>query len=215
MAILRTQAVFPYFTGIPRDVWTNTMHWQWDEVGTLEAAGDELVVRIEAFYNGVFNDLSVKANYTTWTQAYLEIINLEDPSPRVPLRVDMPMESTSSASDIPTECSVVMTYASEDSGGIVRQRLYNRIYIGCLGNGCIDPSTASTFPQISTLFRSLIGNAANALLAENDAALSWIQYSPTSSTARPITRGWVDNSPDTQRRRSVDPTARTTWLGGV
>lgn len=60
------------------------------------------------------------------------------------------------------------------------------------------------------------------LLAAGDAssgAWTWCIYSPTTETQTaslassfiPIVGGWVDNAWDTQRRRGLEPTTRTTW----
>jgi hypothetical protein len=213
MAILRAQAIFPFHTGIDRDVWTNSWHFDWDETGTFADAATEIGTRLDTFYTACYNGSNLPANYVQWTQASLEVLNLDDPSPRIPEVRAMGIGTTVAGSTIPTECAVVMTFAAAETGGVVRQRLYNRIYLGGLGNGWMQTSTASTFPELSDFGRDKVAGAATNLHDENDTVIDWIQYSPTASVARPITRGWIDNSPDTQRRRSVDATARTPITG--
>jgi hypothetical protein len=211
MAILRAQAIFPMFTGIPRDVITNTMHFSWDESGTFAAAATEVAARLTTFFNGVY-DGAYHANYVVWPSGTVEVTNLDDPTPRIPEVRPLVVTGSPGNSTLPTECAVVMTYAAAETGGVIRQRLYNRIYIGGLMQTAMSAGTVASFPTIVGVFRDRVSNAANALLLENDALLQWIQFSPTAGVARAITRGWVDNSPDTQRRRSVDASARTTWL---
>lgn len=211
MAILRAQSLFPFFTGIPRDVISNTMHFDWDEVGTFADAASVIAGRLSTFYDNLYDDQR-KANYVVWSDATVEVTNLEDPSPRIPEVRDLNVTGTSAASNLPTEVAMVLTYAAAETGGVVRQRLYNRIYIGGLGPTAMSNSGASAFPVLSQTYMDELVNSANALLLANDGAIDWIQYSPTSGTARPITRGWVDNSPDTQRRRSVEASAKTPWL---
>jgi hypothetical protein len=38
-----------------------------------------------------------------------------------------------------------------------------------------------------------------------------VLYSRTSGSSVLIDNGWVDNAPDIQRRRGIDPSARTTF----
>lgn len=209
MPILRAQAYIPFFTGIPRDVLTNTIHFEWDGTGTLALAADEIATRMDEFYEEVYLPTAHAASYMVWEGAYIEVTNLAAPTPRIPEVRLIPIGVSESNSGIPTEVAVVMTYAAAETGGVIRQRLYNRIYLGGLGNAAIADGTASTFPTVAVGFRDAVALAAEQLQDHNDGAIDWIQYSPTSETARPIVRGWIDNSPDTQRRRSVDETART------
>jgi hypothetical protein len=51
--------------------------------------------------------------------------------------------------------------------------------------------------------------ASNLLAASNPATLA--VWSPSNGDAVPVTDGWVDNAWDTQRRRGIDRTARSTW----
>lgn len=200
------------FTGIPRDIITNTLHFEWDGAGTLAAAADDIAARMDAFYTEAYSGSGLQAPYVSWTQARCEIIDLSAPTPRIPEVRAMPLPSVTGTCQIPTEVAAVFTFAAADQGGVVRQQLYNRIYIGGLANAAMDGSSAAAYPTLSVLVRSSIVSGASDLLAFNNGALDWVQYSPTTNTARAIARGWVDNSPDTQRRRSVDASARTIWL---
>lgn len=209
MAIYRAQHILPMFTGIPRDVISNTFHFEAD--GSLSTAVYASVIqaRLNTFYETAYEDLG--ATYVVWSAATVEVVRLDDPPPLIPIVLSSPVVTTPTDSVIPTEVSVVNTFAAAETGGVVRQRLYNRVYLGGWADGVMQAGLSSAFPQVSVLAMSQIANASSALLFANDGAPDWIQYSPTAGVARPITRGWIDNSPDTQRRRSVDATNRNTW----
>jgi hypothetical protein len=212
MAILRAQTQFPMFTGIPRDVISNTVHFEWDETLTLADAATEIAARLTTFYTGAYDGGTYRAEYVTWASGTVEVTDLSGPPPRIPEVRNVIPTGAPAASVVPTEVAAVLTFAAAETGGVIRQRLYNRIYLGGLASTAISGGTASTFPTLHAVFRDFVANAADALLLENDGFLDWIQYSPTAGVARPIARGWVDNSPDTQRRRSVELSGRTTWL---
>jgi hypothetical protein len=212
MSILRAQTQFPMFTGIPRDVISNTIHFDWDETLTLADAATEIASRLTTFYTSAYNGGVYRANYVNWANGTVEVSDLSGPTPRIPEVRSVIPTGAAAASTLPTEVACVLTFAAAETGGVVRQRLYNRIYLGGLEEACMTAGSAATFPAFGTPFMDFVGNAAAALLLENDTFLSWIQYSPTAGVARPITRGWVDNAPDTQRRRSVEASTRSTWL---
>lgn len=209
---IRSQFVLPMWTGQPRDVITNTMHWEGDGLAPLDVQAAEIASRLQLFYNTIYGTLDMMGGYLEPSLATVECYDLADPTPRIPEVVACPITAdTLSSSILPSEVAIVMTIHAAPQSGVPRQRLHNRIYLGGLGNGAVAAVPPAT-PQVSIGARTNIANAAEALVAANTSVLSWVQRSFVGGvTNRPIAGGWVDNEPDTQRRRGTTPESRTLW----
>ncbi len=132
--------------------------------------------------------------------------------PRVPYELPMPFTATGTTSPIPTEVAAVISFQGDPFPGMPQARRRGRIYLGCIPSQAMDLSAASQYPRFSNTAVAGLAAAADSLRTTVDAlGVRWTVWSPTDGLASVITNGWVDNSPDTQRRRSVDPTARTLW----
>lgn len=213
MVAYRAQVVIPFFSQLPRDILTNTFHFDGNSSAGLAADAAVIASRLETFYKAVFNTSGTQANYLLWDDAVVRVTDYAELSPRVPYDVDVDLAVSPGNSAIPTEVAVVLSWRSAIQPGTNPARFHNRIYLGGLGPNAFTNSSASAFPTVSSAFRSAVAGAATALLGANDGDLDWAQASPAppTVTTRPIVGGWVDDSPDSQRRRSVDPTARTLW----
>lgn len=213
MAFLASQVVLPFYTGLPEDVITNTFHWQSDGSTDLEAAADLIVPRLEAFYDACYAETGCCDAYVTWGDAIVKVYNLSDPSPRVPEQRDLDLSpATPTDANIPTECSIVLSYHAVPP---VTARRRNRIYLGGWATGAASTGGSPGFPRIAGAVITDILGAATALNAANTSALRWQGHSnfgpSDTGTMWDVAGGWVDNSWDTQRRRGVDATTRTTW----
>jgi hypothetical protein len=122
------------------------------------------------------------------------------------------------SSNLPTEVAAVLSFHAdltgvqeEGAGGTrPRARRRGRVYIGPLGQSSI--THAAENPLISSTLTGVLAAAGNAMRVAADAdGLPWCVWSRTDQVLRPITGGWVDNAPDTQRRRGTDATTRSTW----
>lgn len=212
MSTIRVQTIIPLFTNIPTDVVTNTTHWT--APGTeIGAAMDIIADRLEGFYSAAYTGSTISANYANWGAVRVEGYNLADPPPRIPEVRPITPSVSPSASAVPTEVACVVSYHAAPISGVVRQRLHNRFYLGCLGTGVMNTSASNRYPQFTTEYIEQVADAAAALLALNDVDAQWVQFSEAGGVAveREIAGGWVDNSPDTQRRRSVLAASRTNW----
>jgi len=213
MPFVTAQVVLPYFTNLPSDVITNTLNFDNPTPVTLEAAGDALQPIIEDFYQGVYGS-SVFANYLNITAASIRFYRSDSPLPRVPYIKNLWSGSppATNTTVLPTEVALVCSFQADREPGTPQSRLRGRIYLGGLASGAVTASSTSSYPVINVTLRAAVAAAAEAM---RDAAaladLPWCVYSRTDSRVAEVTNGWVDNSPDTQRRRSVDAVARTTW----
>lgn len=215
MALYRIDNCFPMFTGQPEDIVLNSIHVE----STLNH--EQFALSVEVFMNPFWETIygttaSLRASYIDWPEFKYRTFDLSAPAPRVPIETSGPWSSAGTEdTDIPTEVAVVASFQSVGIPGEVFQRRYNRIYLGCLPSSAITPSTSSSFPLVGAGFTVGVINAMEALAAALPGPDNlWVQVSRAatgSPRSLPVVGGWVDNSPDTQRRRSVDSTARVTW----
>lgn len=215
MALYRVDTVFPMFTGDPRDIVVNTLHFE----STLSHEDMALAVESDTvgpFFRTIYGTTnSFRSSYIIWTQVRCRVFNLDDPTPRIPIESPPLFASPGIGfTSTPTEVACVASFQSAGLPGEVYQRRYNRIFLGAVHHTWIESSEAAKFPVFTPTVRTNIANAMKALQEAADNAINlWVQVSNAGGTTRtlPVIGGWVDNSPDTQRRRSVDATARTSW----
>lgn len=213
MPLIRAQVVLPMFTNVPSDVITNTLNFDEEVPLTLEEAATALQPIIETFYRAVYSSDGF-ANYLSISTSHINFYRMDQPTPRVPVTTALFTTTMPSlnASTIPTETSIVLSFQGDRLGGTPQARRRGRIFLGGFATAMLDPSTTSSFPIIDASVRARIGDAATDLRDSSaTATLPWVVWSETDQAAVVITNGWVDNSPDTQRRRSVEATARTLW----
>jgi len=212
MTVLRSQFIIPYFTNLPEDVITNTMHWETDDVLDPAVDAAEVRLRLITFYNSVYTGRG--ANHVNFAGARIKVWDLTDPEPRVPvLNTAAALTTTPGAGQLPCEVAVVLSYHAAPVSGVNNGRLRNRIYLGGFTHAIINSGSASTFPTVANATTGAIATAADTLHAANDAGLQWVVMSKATGLAitSQISGGWVDNEPDTQRRRGVRSTLRQLW----
>ena len=215
----RLTQTIPYFTGLPEDVVTNTFHFDFTGVGDPTALDlTALEVQIDTFYSAVYAGASVggMGQYMRPLLATRKIFNLDDPTPRIPIRESATglLVATATSTPLPTEVSLVTSFQGAPLSGTPQARRRGRIYLGGLGAGST-AGTGTTFPVPSAPFIAQVSAATDSLHANtlNNTEFEWVVWSPTSVASVPITNGWVDNAFDTQRRRGQQATGRTSWVG--
>lgn len=214
MTLLKAQVIIPYFTGIPEDVMVNQFHFLWDDSDSFSTAAANISTKLEAFYDDVYGAASTRVNYVDWANASIKVFNMGEPPPRIPWENNWNLLAPGTLTTaIPTEVACCLSWQAAPESGIPYQSLYNRVYLGGISTAYFFVSSSSNFPVFSTTFMTQVGDAASTLLAANTSLTQWVQYGKDGIgfAARDITGGWVDNSPDTQRRRSVVATTRSTW----
>lgn len=209
MSHYRAQVVWPFFSNMPSDVMTNTFSFAELTPMSLQEAGDELIVHIRTFYQLVYGTTYL-ANYIVPANAHVNFYRIEDAPPRVPYTLPLGIAPiTVSASTVPTETSCVLSFQGDRLSGSPQARRRGRIYIGGLATATMVSSTVSAYPTLNALFTAGVRTAADNLMDDlPGSGLRWCVWSPTDQNSVLVTNGWVDNSPDTQRRRSVDAASR-------
>lgn len=213
------QAVWqlPYFTNIPEDVVTNVHHF----IYTL--APDPTSVELAALANEIqafYDDIYTAVNMGIWCQPSLATVtfyDLQQVPPRIPMAsLPVPVTTTPFAGSTATEVAICLSVQGDIIPGIPPARQRGRVFLGGLANP-MSVGSVSSFPTIGLTNRAGIAGAAAAFrtaLAAQD--WMWVVYSPTQNAVLgqetfEITNGWVDNTPDTQRRRGIEATSRTLW----
>lgn len=181
---------------------TNTIHVTGSDLSEL----DDAITDWGTFYNSFssqFGNFVKTTDGLTW-KAY----DLADPQPRAPVREGARNLSPDNTGSLPPEVALVLSFQAPKISGINQARRRNRIYLPFLKSSTNGTDGRPTAGVIS----ALVG-AATTLLAASGTTWDWVVYSPTigSSSAEPVTDGWVDNEWDTQRRRGRPATSRSIW----
>lgn len=119
--------------------------------------------------------------------------------------------------NLPNEVSGVLSFhalltgVSEEIGGTrPRARRRGRVYVGPLTVEAID--TADDNPRLDATFLTTLRQQA---LTLKDQSVTnnhpWQVWSRADQVLRPVLEGWTEDAPDTQRRRGVAASTRTTW----
>lgn len=203
MTHVAVQTVLWMDSGLPEDYATNTWHIDTVDSNPLEGTV-EFFSDVTAFFLAVDTYLSSELEGTMAYRAY----DMSDPEPRVPFYING-SALTPGTGKLPSEVALCSSFQGTPASGLVQARRRGRVYIGPLATAAVDAATG----RPAAAFLSALSVATDTL-AESAAAsteYSWVVFSPTGGLLTTITNGWVDNAFDTQRRRGLAATARTTW----
>lgn len=210
------EVTIPYMTGIARDVVVNTFHMNFVDHPPTDADFDGVRTALENFYEGIYHT-SGFIRFAPWINvdgSTIKIYNLNDPIPRPAVYMNSFVIQNSSPiadSDLPPEVAICLSYQAVQLAGVSQARRRGRIYLGGIGTGVAHGSTTE-FPIVNITNRNAIAIAAVGLIAElTTVGWVWVVYSRIGATSAVIHDGWVDDAPDTQRRRGRNSVARTLW----
>jgi hypothetical protein len=195
MANYDLQVLLHKTSGIPADDVINTLHFSVNAPDTIEGTCDE-VAGVYAARQALFsNDLSGMT-----IKAYEEGTNPAGPvvSKNYPF-------APGSATASPAEICLCLSYATVDNPDASTPRRRGRLYIGPFSGGVV--SNARPQPTIRTEMVGLGQALASVGTASNT---TWVMYSQRDNAYAKIEVVWCDDAWDTQRRRGVEPSARTT-----
>ena len=210
------EVTIPYFTGIPRDVVVNTWHANFVDHPPTDSDFDAACTAINGFYENVYFD-SGFIRFAPWMNPAgnsIKAYNLADPIPRpIRFQTTMPLAATTPAtsSDLPPETAICMSFQAVQIAGVPQARRRGRIFLGGIATG-VAAGSDSFFPVVNSTNRVAIAAAAVALKdALNTAGWLWVIYSRAGASSAEAVNGWVDDAPDTQRRRGRAPVVRTLY----
>lgn len=149
--------------------------------------------------------------------------NMSDPSPRVPYATPVAQNTTPviSTAALPSEVACCLSFKSLVVSGSNAARGRGRVFIGPLNTAALEVEAATGQPRVAARLQTALCAGANRMYDSLFAGpgISWVIYSPTKrsetggsafSSVSGIKTAWCDNAFDTQRRRGVKTTARTT-----
>ena len=203
--------MIPYASGLPEDVISNTLYF--DYIGGLDV--EDAVVAQTANIAEAYDDFystMLWASYVDQGNAEVRWYLMASPPPRIPIIVPLGLTNVSSSETvIPAEVSVVLSFHGSPLAGEPAARRRGRIYLGGCGNPTAQ-ATLSSPPRVASAVNDDVRNGASQLLTDSATLLMpWVVWSPTNASFTEVVAGWTDNEPDTQRRRGVGATLRTTW----
>ena len=134
-----------------------------------------------------------------------------DPLPRAPWRTSsFNFGITNTAlSSMPAEVALAMSFHAAPVSGVSPARRKGRIYLGPFnaGEGGFSGGRPGDTMRANIALAGGVFQDASAA----DADWTWQVWSSVDQVGREVVGGHVDNAWDTQRRRGVAPTARSTW----
>ena len=190
-------------SGLAEDFATNTWHIDTtatDPVeGTTNFIGD-LGVFFQAIDVWLGATLSGVLNY----RAY----DMSEPTPRVPFLLDQDAITVGDG-DLPQEVALCLSFQGVRISGEDQASRRGRVFIGPLTTAAA--VTAGGRPHATLISNLAVAGDTLATSANADTTYRWVVYSPTTGGLTTVNNGWVDNAFDTQRRRGLAATSRTTW----
>jgi len=211
------QTIFESQTGLPEDVFVNTLHF--DCPGDISAGN--VITRIQNLYKTTqstgfaINDFladELTGNVTT------KVYNAETAPPHTPVATSSWTLNTLSASGaFPQEVAICLSYRAEPVTGVDIRSTRGRNFIGPLNVAAANGFTTGPPQNWSNPVRpragltDTIAEAGGDMLDANDADGVWVVWSRVEAAGFNVVEGWCDNAFDTQRRRGVAPTTRSTF----
>lgn len=231
------EIVFPSVTGLARDQFVNTLVFNSaDGTGSLTTLASD----IASFYMSTptgqtdqvahFFSHAVSRSQNVLCKFYDISAHLDGSAHGSPIQVTslgtLGAIGTKSNGDLPNEVSVCLSFRNtgvtvEDVPGGApgpvgdtrpANRARGRIYLGPLDASALTMDASSGDSRPSAAYTALVRAAAKQFLGNATLAHNWVWavWSRKGATLNPVNQVSTDDAADTQRRRGIRPTARTT-----
>lgn len=189
--------------GIPNDYPVNTLHFGC----TVAATGATAILADLPDWFSAFS--GIYANVVNQNGHQVKMYDMADPMPRAPI-VDTTFDLSAqpSGAPLPSEVALCLSFQGVRTSGSSQARRRGRIYLGPLDITNVDTNGRPNATAISAAV-----TMGGLILADSVASAdyTWCVYSTVDDDLVNVTNGWVDNSYDTQRRRGLAPSVRTTY----
>nr|CRY96767.1 hypothetical protein [uncultured prokaryote] len=208
MPVFAFDVIFQHDNGLPEDRYVNG--WHFSGAGPFSPTDyDNVRDMLADFYTDAGTHTNALSLYFTdeiSSPAVVKAYDLSDTPPRAPVYESTFTFSPPSNSPLPFECAIVASFEAEKVSGLPQSRRRNRVYLGPLSD-----NTVATTGLINGGTTTAIVGALQDLWDAADTSVSWdwVVYSPTLDSSYPVHNGWCDNAFDTQRRRGIGATSRT------
>lgn len=224
MGVYVVQHAFQGTSGLPEDRFVNTFHVVPATTDLTSGQLESLATATKEFFKPAASS-GLSAYYSNRVLGIgrtVRIYDLADTKPRAPIYefTDSAVPWTSQASNsIPNEVALCLSYEAPQVSGTPQARRRGRIYLGPFNTGTFSGNSyTDECRPVTAVMTAMLAAAQVYWDACAAAGAAWCVYSPSNDTgqnggagsAAIITSISVDNSFDTQRRRGVGPTVKTT-----
>jgi len=166
-----------------------------------------ITTAIKDFYDDITP--SMRSSELAQNGHEIKYYDLPGPTPNYPIDEDtFNFGAASTGTPLPQECAICLSFQGTRVPGFPQARRRGRLYLGTWGTSANSGGRPAS-ALISTISTAAATFKSNILALGDDTV--WSIWSVADQTGVPIDNGWIDNVWDTQRRRGVVETSRTTW----
>ena len=221
MTILRAQHHFQGASGLPRDQFVNTFYFK-TPAAAVDADFVAITAALKNFYTfepvGTVDSIQKYLSVNAVGSGTVKFYDMQAAAPRPLLATKTYGFSASSGETVPSlpqEVALCLSYSADAEAGVPLASLRGRIFIGPLNQNALSPSTGAARPHPG--LQDAISQAATGLHFEITItdSMEWGLWSHKLASYHKITKAYVDNEWDTQRRRSSKSDSRVAVTGLV
>jgi hypothetical protein len=184
----------------------NTYHVVAPDTYDISTGWTAVDTAIKTFYNFMLAYTSVDYNAHRGIKWY----NLADPQPRVPIHViDYTYTGTIGTTSAPHEVSLAVSFHAQIFSGDVGRRHRGRVYLGPFT--ALTASVARPGSSSVTAIAGAFDTMRLAIPSGTSSNVHLAVYSRKDNVAREVIGGYIDDEWDTQRRRGMRASSRTTF----
>lgn len=218
----KATVIFPYKTGLPEDVATNTFVFSFrGGPGATPQDNDKqmLHLNLTRFFNDEFvTSIPLAEYYSEYIERsacrirYVEFDEITGAEVEEAVTVPFTLGPTSQTQDLPLECAATLTFLQNLPGStlIPEARRRGRIFLGPLNSLANASVVDGTVPLINQDFINRVMASAQFLVDQGEPTQwRWSVYSRTNRVTYHVKEGWMDNEWDTIRSRGARATGRT------
>jgi hypothetical protein len=194
---------------------------------TVDANPENFVTNSWAVFTGVppinvaatvtsFKDFYDDINATYWSNAIaqnghiVKFYALPGTPPNYPFAEStFNLAAAPTGVPLPSECAIVLSMQGTRTAGAPQARRRGRVYLGPWGSAA--NTTGRPTPALATQIASAVQTLNTNLEAQSPISRLNV-WSQADGQGVEITDGWIDNAWDTQRRRGLQYTSRTTYV---
>lgn len=207
----KAQIIWPSVSGLPEDVFINTLHFVTDINNDI--VGADIVDRLDGAFNLIHGTAALSSYLGNTVSSATDAIKvrlyneLDDSLPPF-YEGSFTRAASSTSTDEPWEVCACLSFKNLSVTTVPERNRRGRIFWGPVNRDVL----VEAFGDINVKAEF----AADALAAmqylhdANDANALWTVYSKVQAEGYVVEAGWVDNTLDTQRRRGPRPTSRQT-----
>ena len=181
---------------LPEDDVVNTLHYDVNVPDTLSGTSDDIATAYQGLIAGLLggvNGITIKWYEPGLNPGGAVFTKHYTTAPYVPANASGPRE-----------VAVCLSYATTDDPEAATPRRRGRIYCGPIASSRVDANF------VSLTYRNVVLDFGVALAAAGNAGnTTWKMHSRVDNEYLKIESIWCDNAWDTQRRRGLKPTFRT------